>query len=426
MRKWQLISALCALCAVIGVLFGITKAQESKQLTRAIGSMYERALYEIAEGVDSVAQDLEKILVINDAAMQGKLLGTIGKKCTLLGENLASLPVSEGAVQEVMACINRLGAWCDAGGGSCLTEAQRNTAAQLLATMDGLRANVSLLRRDLQSGQLALHTPLEDGGGYPADALGDPAVEYPTLIYDGPFSQGQTGPARALTGPAVDEAAAAQRVLALFETGENAHAAQEIGGEIPAWYVELACGEENVYAAVTKTGGHILWLMRENEATTLPALGLHEARQRAEQTLASLGYEAMAPTHWQLDDGIAVFAYVATQDGVLLYPDMVKVQIRLSDGALMALETGNFVRSHTQRSWDEPTVAAQDAAALAQGLTGVETALCIAPTATDEALCWQISGRKDGHLFYIFVDAHTGRTIDIMKVIEDESGLRAV
>ena len=40
----------------------------------------------------------------------------------------------------------------------------------------------------------------------------------------------------------------------------------------------------------------------------------------------------MEANHYQVYDGLAVINFVAVQDGVLLYPDLVKVQVRMDTG----------------------------------------------------------------------------------------------
>ena len=56
-------------------------------------------------------------------------------------------------------------------------------------------------------------------------------------------------------------------------------------------------------------------------------------------------------------DGLAVINFVALQDGVLLYPDLVKVQVRMDTGEIVGMEANNYLMNHTVRTALSPSAS---------------------------------------------------------------------
>ena len=143
----------------------------------------------------------------------------------------------------------------------------------------------------------------------------DSAVEYPTLIYDGPFSDArETGAAKALPDKAVTQAEALQ-IARDFVGGERVDSASpgpEMGGVIPCWGVNLRLRDLSLLAAVTKQGGKILFLTPDS-ADFSPDKSVEECRENALQFLSSRGYDHMKPTYFQVYQGVAVVSFAATQ-----------------------------------------------------------------------------------------------------------------
>ena len=93
----------------------------------------------------------------------------------------------------------------------------------------------------------------------------------------------------------------------------------------------------------------MLWMVPEHAAFA-PALTLEECAEAAQGFLLDRGYGEMEANHYQVYDGLAVINFVAVQDGVLLYPDLVQVQIRMDTGEVVGLEANNYLMNHTRRT----------------------------------------------------------------------------
>ena len=74
--------------------------------------------------------------------------------------------------------------------------------------------------------------------------------------------------------------------------------------------------------------------------------------EAARAFLAARGYGEMHESYFSRYDGILTVNFAAVQDDVVLYPDLVKVQVSLRDGAVIGLEAGGYLRNHVARESD--------------------------------------------------------------------------
>ena len=93
-----------------------------------------------------------------------------------------------------------------------------------------------------------------------------------------------------------------------------------------------------------------------------------EARYTAEELLDTArafliekGFGPMEMSYYSRFDGILTVNYAAVQDGVTLYPDLVKVQVSMRDGTVIGLEAGNYLRNHVERALEAPALTEEEA-----------------------------------------------------------------
>ena len=231
------------------------------------------------------------------------------------------------------------------------------------------------------------------------------------------------GAPRGLGAQAVDSAqalACAQDFLG--DCGQDVALTQESGGTIPAWGVRAQGAAGVLQLAVTKQGGNVLWMFPES-AQYEPSYGLEDCKQAAQAFFSAHGYGDMALTFWQVYAGMATLSYAAVQDGVILYPDLIKVQVRMDTLAIVGLEARRYLSSHTQRSSLTPAVSQEEAqGAVSERLNVRQARLCVIPQNSRELLCWEFTGDYNGDTYYVYIDAQTGRQADIQKLVQSASG----
>ena len=204
----------------------------------------------------------------------------------------------------------------------------------------------------------------------------------------------------------------------------SAQSAPATSGALPAWGVTVVTEELQLNLEVTTQGGKVLWMMPES-AGFAQALDETRCRELAAAFLREKGFGDMVCTHVQrYESGVMVLNFAAQQEGVLLYPDLVKVQVRMDTGDVVGIEANNYWMNHVTRNLATPELTAQEAAAcLAEGLEAEATQLCLIPYRDSERLCYEFTVRRGDGTYLIYLDADTGKEVELLKRIDTEQGV---
>ena len=431
-RDWAraLNGALAALLA--GVLaFAWAQTTRLTEANARLNAVVQKAFYETCELTEGVSVNFRKALVAGERGQLQSLLGEIALQTQGALSNLALLPLGQETVSGTLKFINQAGDFSTAlsarlGNGGEVTEADTQAMEQLSETAAAFSVRMGRLLDRYERGEAVFDAPSGadsgDGDLYP---ITGPATDYPTLLYDGPFSDGRAdGEFRGLEGLAeVDEAQARQALTAFV--GQQATEVTFTGeSEIPVGCYEytLRLGAYRLSAGVTKAGGEVLYMLCDSEAGEV-ALSDAQAVDAARAFLLSRGFGEMELSYSSRFEGILTANFAAVQDGVVLYPDLVKVQVSLADGTVIGLETANYLMNHVNRSLALPKLTEADAVARIGGaLTPVSARLCVIPENDGEYLCYEVKAASGQDTFLAYIDAMTGVERRLMQVISDENG----
>ena len=254
-------------------------------------------------------------------------------------------------------------------------------------------------------------------------------MDYPSMIYDGAFSDARHyGSPKALGEGRIDQRQAMEAARAFVgeERVRSVEAAPDSGGALASYGVKLTLNDGVVLnAEVTRQGGKMLWMVPEHAAFE-PGWTLEECAEAARDFLLDRGYGEMEANHYQVYDGLAVINFVAVQDGVLLYPDLVKVQVRMDTGEVVGLEANNYLMNHTERTGLSPALSGEQALEKASSrLEAGQARLCVIPYREGERLCYEVPGRYEGREYRVYIDAITGEEAEVLMMVDSVGGRMA-
>ncbi|MBC7105970.1 MAG: germination protein YpeB, partial [Firmicutes bacterium] len=195
-----------------------------------------------------------------------------------------------------------------------------------------------------------------------------------------------------------------------------------VKAKIPAWRVEVgpAAGSPGSRAVVdvSEQGGQVVWLLVLRSVGD-PTIGVDQAREKAMQFLGARGYPPMEVTYHLQQGNTVTFNMAPVQNGVVLYPDLVKVTVALDNGQVVGLESTGYLFNHQARDLPAPRVTRTAALAkLSPRLQASGGRLALIPTeGGGEKLTYEFLARLGEDAFLIYVDALTGRQERILKLI---------
>ena len=256
-----LAAAMTALAIALLVLCFVQSDRLAKADAR-ISASVQKAFYEACELTESMSVNLRKLLVAGDGGQMQHLLSEISRQAQGASGNLAVLPIGEDSISATLKFINQVGDFAEslsvrlANGGAIGTEDYHNIST-LSENAAAFSVGMARLLEKVERGEVALDGSQAAGDEslYP---LSNPAAEYPTLLYDGPFSDGIIGDQfKALEGlPGVTADEAKQALTAFIGNVTEITLTGEGSVPVECYEFDLTAGGYPLSAGVTKQGGN--------------------------------------------------------------------------------------------------------------------------------------------------------------------------
>ena len=193
-RSGGLFWALTALTAATMVV-AFVRTHQWDQATNRLRGIYQKALYESSELTEGMAVNFNKVSVAGGPARE-LLLTDVIRQAQGVQADLAVLPLSGSAIAPAMKYINQAGDFCQRlltrlGEGDSLSSEDAANLTSLSETAAQLSLALNAIIQEYEAGQWPLTDRLIQLESLSGESA--PAVDYPTLLYDGPFSDGATG-----------------------------------------------------------------------------------------------------------------------------------------------------------------------------------------------------------------------------------------
>lgn len=428
-RDWP--RSLAAIMTALAFAFLAVGYAQTAKLNAAydrINASVQKAFYETCELTEAMSVNLRKLLVAGDGGQMQQLLGDISRQAQGASGNLAVLPMGEDSISATLKFINQVGDFAKslsvrlAGGGAIGTEDYQSISA-LSENAAAFSVGMGRLLEKVERGEVTLDASPAAGDEtfYP---LTNPAAEYPTLLYDGPFSDGLLGDDfKALRGlPEVTAEEARQSLTAFLGSVTKITLTGEGSVPVACYEFDLTAGGYPLSAGVTKQGGKVLYVLCDADVAE-GGFTTGQLLDAAEAFLVSRGFGDMEMSYYSQFDGILTVNYAAVQNGVILYPDLIKLQLSARDGAVIGLEAAHYLMNHTERTLPLPAITEEEALSrLGANLTAESVRLSVIPVNAGEALCYEIRATDGVDAFLVYIDAATGTERELMQVVSDEHG----
>ncbi len=381
---------------------------------------------ELFDTVNSMQVSLEKLRVTGSAVNRVLALEDIVRESAEAGKLICRLPRSQIEIMELEAFLTRTGDYARSISKRLLAgrELDENDTEQLGTMLEAVKELAERLNSMIENGEMPVGT--EEFDYYDMDGNEPSEPSYPTLVYDGPFSESTEKAAPlGLSGEESTEEearAAAERIA-----GEALEYAGMTEGRMPTYDYSA----DGIDISLTVRGLRVRYYMKtpsggesgrpdETEYDRLAKIG--------QVFLDSLGYTDMEPTYSEFLDGTALFSYAWTKDGVTVYSDLIKVWIDRGTGEPVGLDANGFLFSHREREIETPLIDEQTAKlAVSENLSVTGTGLALIPLSPmTEALCWEFRGGCSDCEYLVYVNAMTGNEEMIFKIVRDENAEKTV
>lgn len=433
-------SYIITLVTVLAV-WGITQTAKSMDYERRLLISHQRSVASLASYLDTIETDLQKMQYVNTLPMTSGLSLSLCNASTGAKVSLAEL--SSGDVQ--LSTINKFLSQANdyvqslnkkvAKGGK-LEKEDYEQITKLYEYAVSLSDQISYMEEVMYSGSIdfedAISTlsMLGDKGDLQisySDTVADAEEtfsDYPTLIYDGPFSDNILNKESEMLKNEEEISAdeARKRASKYSSIDENKLIPQENEkGKIEAYV--FYCDGTSV--AVTKKGGYLLYLLSDKYAGEAK-IDEKTAIEKARQFLKDFGYVSMKDSYYSNNDGICTVNFAYTQDDVICYSDLIKVSVAMDTGKIVSADATGYIMNHKSRDTSRGRMSQEDAAVnISSTLKCKSGKTAIIPIDDgNEVFAYEFLCKDgNGNDVLVYIDADTGSEADVKLLLYADGGV---
>lgn len=434
---------------IIGVIavWGLYQYKNEMQFRQRAENQYNRSFFELAGYGQNVEVMLSKAMISNSPEQGVVNLSEVWRQANLAQANLSQLPISQLALDNTSKFLTQVSDFSytllrQTLGGKPISQEQMDNLRRLHDYSVKMNSSFGQLQADLSYGRIkwgelsSKGTPIfqrtsENFTTTQFKNIEKEFKEYPSLIYDGPFSDNlkDIKPV-GLSGADINQAQARDKAVR-FLGADRAADIKSIGttdGNIKTYNFQAdmkgAPKNTSTVINIAQKGGHVL-LFTNNRSAQREVLKVQQAKDAAKKFLRSRGYINMQDTYYLKEDGVATINYAYNQDGITMYTDLIKVKVALDNGEIVGFESKGYLMSHKDRKLGTPKITEDEARkAINTRLAVTSSGLAVIPTQwKTEILTYEFKGKVDGRDFLVYVNADTGKEEQILLIINTPSGI---
>lgn len=399
-------------------------------IERQLVHKYQASLDELSASVDSMAMTLVKSLYAGTPAAFSSITNELVLQAGSADAALSSLPIEQQGVEKISKFVSQVSDYSLAltkkmVEGKKITEQERKS----LSSLAGVAADLSVrleeartLYNDSENWQSNIEAVLdgaESVSGLDASftEAEESLTDYPTLIYDGPFSDHiltkESALLKSATEISVEEAKTKAANFLKIEADKLIETGSE-EGQTPSYVFSFEGGS----IGITKRGGYVTYCRKERDISN-SQMSYEQAVQKAKEFLNSRDMGEFKSTYYFTDEGTCVVNFAYTQNGVICYTDLIKVGVALDTGEIVFYEARGYIMNHNKRNFEETKTTSEQAAKSVSEflkINSVEKAI-IPSGGENEILCYEFhctGEQKEDILVYINAETLTEERILIL------------
>lgn len=396
-------------------------------------SVYQRSFYELVDNVNSIEVEMSKLLVTNDSISQQKSLNTLKQQTADAQNNLSMLPLKSNIVSTTTKFVNQLNGYCTSllnYNNAKLTDSDYETIQKAYDCVAMIKYELNNISHKLNQGYNILDnldgkTDI-DSFGKNFEQINNDSIEYPSMIYDGPFSESVLNQEiKGLDKTQCTSDQAKQFILdKVFNNVSKIQYLGETNGKFKTYDFKVTHSDKKVsFVQVTKQGKFLLTVSAPASSQS-SMLDKQDCIQKAIDFSNKIGISNMSCVWSAMSKGVAYVNLAPIINNAIIYPDLIKAKVDMNSGKIIGWEASSYAYNHTDRSIKQPTLSQTQAQDLASSRLKIQsTKLCVIPLEyTGETLAYEIMGEYNNFTYYVYIDAITGEQIRVMRVIQTEDG----
>lgn len=416
--------------------YGIYFNKKSNKTNRILQQQYQRTFTDMSDYVNEAENYLLKAMAAGTPVGVSNMLEQ-ASKCSAQAEScLAALPINQHSTERISSYLVQLGdiaeCWSHrAKTGEKLTEDEYKTLSSLYGYAQDLTGILSSLGENLAKNSYTWGIVDKNT----LKRISEPFTDYPELTYNGKYSvHMEKNEPKWLMGYDLDREQCRSKATKFFTRICNCPA-EEVGFEycsdnsqnsIDTFCYKMECAEGiSAHIDVTKKGGKLYSMLVSRtigNANLTPEQGIEAGKS----FLKSMGINNMKEAFYSIEEDTVTVTYAYEKDGIIYYPDIIKIKIALDNGMPIAYEAHSYIVSHSENAQrlNQATISESEAKNMLSSHLDVESMreVVLPNNYGGEYHAYEFKGSVAGHPVLVYVNAEDGSEADIMLISENENG----
>ncbi len=405
-------------------------------------NVYEQNLATLSARCYDLEQGLSKLNITNEASESIRILTDIIDDSGAAVTSLSTLPIFPGYIATLNRYLNHVSdyskymLYMSADGIVPSTEYEENITALKNSITEVNRA-LNELEEKVKDSPIEWERLTKDGiteldmldnvFSATLESIQTDSIDYPVLIYDGPFSDSVVNKEIEEKGTFVSREDAIIIFKEFIGADDTWHvyAKSECGGIIDTWCITLERDGEYYYGNIAKNTGFVVSFINSGSSYE-EKLSHDEATEKARAFLEKNGFKNMDAQYCQTSNGNATINFVYNRSGVLIYPDMVKVRVNMQTGEINGFEGMSYYANHREEReliFDETFSIEEAQSKLSSKLTVEKAGKALVPSeGENEILCYEFRCKAGEEMYIVYFDVKTHKQVKIFKILTTENG----
>ncbi len=430
--------AFCAAAVVVSAVFALRMGQDLNRYRLEIQNNYAGTLDTLNSSVNNISLILEKAEYVTTAKQLSQMSAQLLSEAESAKAALSQLPAGEN-LDILNRFLSQVGNYAMSVSKSLIGGESLND--EHAANITALKNTAQKISEAVSNSSIAFDNPSawaddldnkldesvdKDSLGSTLSTLEDSLSDYPTLVYDGPYSDHilEKEPLMLKNAESVSEGDALKKAAETAECDEKKLSADgTVDGKIPAYRFS----GENVSVTVSRAGGYAVYMRKSREIGDY-VLEYSQALDKAKRYLERTGMSGFTETYYFTDEGVCVINFAYLDGRTICYTDLVKVGVAMDTGEIMLYEASGYLTNHTERAFESVAVTAEEAAKnVSPRLIIRETALALIPTkGGEEKRCYEfVCKTEEKKEILVYINAVTCEEEDILVLLKSDGGTLA-
>ena len=384
-----------------------------KQKANVLEGVYTSSYYSMVDNVNNLAVDLSKYSTLTTTKAKTDTIQDMMVDCNYILAGLSVLPINEENVVSATKFFNQVNGLCEAylnvlNNNETLTNEQELMFDKIGLVVGEIKSNFN----NQADGMYDTNFNFVDAGIFDNTGMNelsagmgdltDSTIEYPSMIFDGPFSTAlETKNVKGLPKEEVSKDQAYDYLKnTVYKNRKNVNIsfANETDGDIATYNLLITISS---YAE----GGDAI--MSEEQAVEM-----------AKTFANNIGFENMNNVWKEVNENVAYINLAPIIDGVIMYPDLVKVKVDLTSQEIIGFEAVNYALNHIDRDVEFNALLEDAEKLLGFDYEILETNKAVIRLESGKEIeAYEfITERIDGVYFY-YIDANNLQIAKTMKLV---------